>query len=117
MPDSSGSVVEESLGTPLRHPHRPAPPVPPSTSSPLTPRRNNNGADDDEDVDAITKVDSDGESIYGVKRPRKTKHPMSRRTLRQRKIYSLKRQIVIKEKMLEVIYWPLYILIFLAAST
>ena len=32
----------------------------------------------------------------------KTRHPMSRRTLRQRKIHSVKRQIQIKEKMLEV---------------
>jgi len=33
---------------------------------------------------------------------RNTHHPMSRRTLRQRKIHSVKRQIQIKEKMLEV---------------
>ena len=32
----------------------------------------------------------------------KARHPMSRRTLRQRKIQSVKRQIQIKEKMLEV---------------
>ena len=45
----------------------------------------------------------DTESIYnGTSKRRKVKHPMSRRTLRQRKIHSLKRQIQIKEKMLEV---------------
>ena len=35
----------------------------------------------------------------------KTRHPMSRRTLRERKIQSVKRQIQIKEKMLEVIFF------------
>ena len=35
-----------------------------------------------------------------------SRHPMSRRTLRQRKIHSLKRQIQIKEKMLEVSKLP-----------
>ncbi len=55
----------------------------------------------------------DAESVYGEneaeniananKRQRtKNKHLVSRRTLRQRKIHSLKRQIQIKEKMLEV---------------
>jgi hypothetical protein len=33
---------------------------------------------------------------------RQTHNPMSRRTLRERKIHSVKRQIQIKEKMLEV---------------
>ena len=36
---------------------------------------------------------------------RKTHNPMTRRTLRQRKIHSVKRQIQIKEKMLEVTHY------------
>ena len=35
---------------------------------------------------------------------RSAQNPMCRRTLRQRKIHSVKRQIQIKEKMLEVIF-------------
>ena len=81
--------------------HRPAPPVPADNASPLTSRKANPAGDDTTSENMIEVLDSESISIGASKR-RKVKHPMSRRTLRQRKIHSLKRQIQIKEKMLEV---------------
>lgn len=76
--------------------------MPAGHASPMAGRKStNSGADDNNSEDMIEVLDS--ESIYnGTSKRRKVKHPMSRRTLRQRKIHSLKRQIQIKEKMLEV---------------
>ena len=80
---------------------RPAPPVP-AAGSPLANRKTNSTTENEDMIEVL-----DTESIYnGTSKRRKVKHPMSRRTLRQRKIHSLKRQIQIKEKMLEV--WFLY---------
>jgi len=74
-------------------PHRPAPPVPPlKQSSQVNSAKANNA-----NVDTINKFDS-------MSNKKKTRHPMSRKTLRQRKIHSLRRQIQIKEKMLEVTF-------------
>ena len=50
--------------------------------------------------DAMTK--SGSQLTFNTERS--AQNPMCRRTLRQRKIHSVKRQIQIKEKMLEVIF-------------
>jgi len=98
MPDSASD--NDPTATPLKNPHRPAPPVPAGHASPMAGRKSTNSGEDNNSEDMIEVLDS--ESIYnGTSRRRKVKHPMSRRTLRQRKIHSLKRQIQIKEKMLE----------------
>ena len=61
------------------------------------------------DLDVIEVASTaDSISLSSNNNRRKVKHPMSRRTLRQRKIHSLKRQIQIKEKMLEVIHKVAY---------
>ena len=74
----------------------------PAAGSPLANRKTNSTTENEDMIEVL-----DTESIYnGTSKRRKVKHPMSRRTLRQRKIHSLKRQIQIKEKMLEV--WFLY---------
>lgn len=93
MPDSGSDV--DPTATPQKNPHRPAPPVPAPGSSPKAKKP----LEEHQDEDAI-----EVESLYSKSQTsrRKAKHPLSRRTLRQRKIHSLKRQIVIKEKMLEV---------------
>ena len=98
MVDSGGSEV----ATPQKNPHRPAPPVP-ASASPMVSRKavlSNESHDRGMDLDAISNND-DNLSIASKNR-RKVKHQISRRILRQRKIHSLKRQIQIKEKMLEV---------------
>ena len=51
--------------------------------------------------DAMTK--SGSQLTFNTERS--AQNPMCRRTLRQRKIHSVKRQIQIKEKMLEVIFF------------
>ena len=104
MPDSA-SDNDPSATTPLKNPHRPAPPVPanPGTPRMATSSKINSEHDADSNEDMIEVLDT--ESFYNgnsTSKRRKAKHPMSRRTLRQRKIHSLKRQIQIKEKMLEV---------------
>ena len=61
------------------------------------------------DLDVIEVASTaDSISLSSNNNRRKVKHPMSRRTLRQRKIHSLKRQIQIKEKMLEVLHKVAY---------
>ena len=100
MPDSA-SDNDPSATTPLKNPHRPAPPVPANPGSPRASSKiNSEHTDCNEDMIEVL----DSESFYNgtTSKRRKAKHPMSRRTLRQRKIHSLKRQIQIKEKMLEV---------------
>ena len=94
MPDSGSD--HDPTATPQKNPHRPAPPVPAPGSSPIAKKQEDQPAN----LDAI-----EVESLYSTSsksQRRKAKHPLSRRTLRQRKIHSLKRQIQIKEKMLEV---------------
>ena len=61
------------------------------------------------EIDVAPVDDDDNSSEYNqlpgnnnTAKRRKTKHPLSKQTLRRRKIHSLKRQIHIKEKMLEV---------------
>ena len=101
MPDSGSASDQDPVATPLRNPHRPAPPVP-AVASPLVKRK-----DPTADLDVLEVASSTADSISlnsTTTNRRKVKHPISRRTLRQRKIHSLKRQIVIKEKMLEVRY-------------
>lgn len=98
----SGSEIDPNA-TPLRNPHRPAPPVP-ATASPVISRKseaseNHDGIDPATELDAMSNDDN---ISIASKNRRKVKHQISRRILRQRKIHSLKRQIQIKEKMLEV---------------
>ena len=114
MPDSNGSVSDvNAANTPVRLPHRPAPPVPASPSISRKKQRH-------QDLEEVGREDPDridAESIYSVdskavnnetsqdansRRRSKNRHVVTKRTLRQRKIHSLKRQIQIKEKMLEV---------------
>ena len=92
MPDSASD--HDPTATPLRNPHRPAPPVPASKKS-MT-------ATEEDNIDEIEVLD-DSSSIYSTSKKMRRAKQMSRRTLRQRKIHSVKRQIQIKEKMLEVI--------------
>ena len=101
MPDSGSD--HDPTATPQKNPHRPAPPVP-ATGSPVAKSTKKDSTE--ENLDAI-----EVESLYSVssKSRRKAKHPLSRRTLRQRKIHSLKRQIQIKEKMLEVNFLKIFI--------
>ena len=97
MPDSASD--QDPILTPLKNPHRPAPPVPAAL---LKPQNTDECIENTEDIEVI---DDDNSSDYNGptnNKRRKVKHPLSRRTLRQRKIHSLKRQIHIKEKMLEV---------------
>merc|ERR1712223_555559 len=98
MPDSASDHEPSLAATPLRNPHRPAPPVP-ASASPLVKRKENNMTADLDVIEVASAADSI--SLNSCNNRRKVKHPMSRRTLRQRKIHSLKRQIVIKQKMLE----------------
>lgn len=105
MPDSA-SDHDPSATTPLRNPHRPAPPVPAAPSN-KEKTGNKSMTVTSEEADTIEVLDnesvnSSGSLYSSVSKRRKVKHPVSRRTLRLRKIHSLKRQIQIKEKMLEV---------------
>ena len=69
------------------------------------------------DLDVIEVASTaDSISLSSNNNRRKVKHPMSRRTLRQRKIHSLKRQIQIKEKMLEVLHKVAYYTVYTYSS-
>ena len=102
MSDTTESITNVAPVAP-RLPHRPAPPVPSLVPSFTMTAKEREYLQQHLD-DQILQEEVERMAKYSTPRA-KTKHPnaASKRTLRQRKIHSVKRQIQIKEKMLEVI--------------